>query len=405
MENNAVTEWQNAVRGELNNILSFWLKYGLDNDYGGFISRMNNDLEVDTTAPRGLIQNARILWTFARANRFDGGEKYLDVAQRAYDYLNKYFWDAEFGGMFWSLDRRGSPVDDKKRVYGQAFYIYGLAEYYMCTQFAPALERAREVFTLIEQYTCDTENGGYFETYNRDWTLADDLRLSDKDMNEAKSMNNHLHVLEAYTNLYRVCKEDIVERKLRELIQVFLDRIIDPRTAHFRLFFDPAWNSKTDRISFGHDIEGSWLLCEAVEVLGDRKLLKKVEKIAVKMAQAVYDEALEDDGSMVYEADIAGITEDFREFWPQAEGVVGFLNACQLSRKQYFFDAARGLWQYIDDHIIDKNKGEWFWRVLKDGTVDNNQPKISEWKGPYHNCRACIETITRLDHIKQKLGK
>ena len=242
MDNEAITTWQNRVRDELKNIFSFWIKYTIDNENGGFVAQIDNDLKIDKNAARGLIQNARILWTFAKANRFDGNEKYLDIAQRAYDYLNKYFWDSEFGGAFWSLDRQGNPVDSKKRVYGQAFYIYGLAEYYMCTEFVPALERAQEVFRLMEDNTYDVENGGYFETYERDWSLAEDLRLSEKDMNEKKSMNNHLHVLEAYTNLYRVWKDDVVEKKLGEMIEVFSEHIIAPQPAHYKLFFAESCN-------------------------------------------------------------------------------------------------------------------------------------------------------------------
>jgi mannobiose 2-epimerase len=234
----------------------------------------------------------------------------------------------------------------------------------------------------------------------RDWSEADaSARLSDKDMNEKKSMNNHLHLLEAYTNLYRVWKDQRVEQRLRELIALFEQRILDPRALHLHHFFDEQWHVRSDTYIFGHDIEGTWLLCEAAEVLGDAALLKHVQAVALRMAEVVLREGVDVDGALRYEGKMGKITDGGKECWPQAEAVIGFLNAFQLSGDVKFLEAARRAWDFIERHLVDRVHGEWFWRITPEGRVDTTLPKVSEWKGPYHGSRACLETLHRLRAI------
>jgi mannobiose 2-epimerase len=293
-------------------------------------------------------------------------------------------------------------VDDKKKIYGQAFYVYALSEYHLATQHAPALARAQELFELIERYSYDGAHGGYFETCNRDWTVADDARLSDKDMNEKKSMNNHLHVLEGYTNLYRVWRDLRAESRLAELVDVFDRHILDRDTFHFGHFFDDAWRPKSDTCTFGHDIEGSWLLCEAADVLGRAEKTATVTDLALKIATAVCEQGLDDDGGLFYEGKDGQVIDTNKEWWPQAEAVVGFLNAHELSGQPRFLEAARKCWDFILRNIVDRTHGEWFWRVARDGTPDQREPKVSEWKSPYHNTRTCLEAIRRLTALSRK---
>ena len=253
------------------------------------------------------------------------------------------------------------------------------------------------MFELIEHHAHDAKFGGYIEVCNRDWSEAGaEARLSDKDMNEKKSMNNHLHVLEAYTNLFRVWPEPRVAERLRELIELFLTRILDVRTKHLHHFFNEQWQVRSDTYTFGHDIEASWLLCEAAEVLGDTKLLERVRAIALQMAAAVLDEGFDPRGGLCYEGRDKNIIDPGRECWPQAEAVVGFLNAFELSGNPAFFDAAWRTWKFIETHLVDRVHGEWFWRINPDGQPDQKLPKVSEWKGPYHATRACLETLRRL---------
>ena len=392
--------FRDRVEAELTrDILPFWIKHSVDNEHGGFWGTIENDLKVIKDSEKGVILNSRILWAFSKTYRTYHEAVLLQLAQRAFDYLTRYFIDADFGGAYWTVDRAGRPLDTKKKIYAQAFVLYALAEYYEATSDNSAIQKAGELFDLIEQRSRDSEFGGYFETYERDWSPASDQRLSEVDMDEKKSMNTHLHVLEAYTSLARARKDATSRIRLRELIEIFLMNILDPESFHFMLFFTESWTCRSNRISFGHDIEGSWLLCEAADTLEDPPLRKRVQDTALRMARAVYSEARDRDGALLYEADPSGITDDDKHWWPQAEAVVGFLNAYELSGEDCFFHAAHECWNFIEEKLIDRVHGEWFWQVSRKGIADPSRYKVGQWKGPYHNSRTCLETMQRLDRI------
>ena len=378
-------------------ILPFWLKYSIDDEYGGFRGRIANDLAIESHADKGVILSARILWTFSNAYSVYRDRVYRSTASRAYEYLDRFFWDQDFGGVYWMVDYTGRPTDTKKRIYGQAFTVYALAEYYHATGDAEALDKALRLVEQIETASHNARNGGYFETYERDWTLATDQRLSAVDMDEKKSMNTHLHLLEAYANLLRFHEDATVRRRLRELIEIFLGDIIHPATRHFILFFDEQWRPRSAKISFGHDIEGSWLLVEAAAILGDPAVLGRAREAAVKMAQAVYEQGLDSDGGLLYEANPANTD---KHWWPQAEAVAGFLNAYRLSGRQHFLNAAERSWDFIERFIVDREHGEWFSLVSKEGVASSVPDKVGPWKCPYHNSRACFEAMERLDAAK-----
>ena len=286
MESNTILVFCKRVEKELfENITPFWINYSKDNESGGFYGRISNDLVVDHEAPKSLILNTRILWTFSVLYQFRENEEFLYMAERAYNYIINHFFDHEMGGVYWLLDYKGQVIDNRKKIYGQAFTIYAFTEYYAATQNEKALEHAKSVFKLIEQHNFDKENTGYFEASNRNWTIAEDLRLSATDMNEKKSMNTHLHLIEAYTTLYKFWKDDLLKSRLIGLMNNFTTHIINPDTYHFILFQDELWQSKSDHVSFGHDIEGSWLLCEAAKILGDSELIQKTNDVAVKMVE------------------------------------------------------------------------------------------------------------------------
>lgn len=402
MNDAAVGRFLKQVEEELKgNILPFWLTHLRNTKTGGFIGRLSNDLVADETAPNGLILCARLLWTFSSLALFLYDDRCKKMAHLAYQLLRRDFWDKQYGGGYWQVGPQG-PLQTQKKTYGQAFLIYSLAEYYRLTQGPEPLAMAMEVFERLEEHALDEETGGYWEVMERDWTLAARQQLSDGDMTAPKSMNAHLHLLEAFAELYSVRPDRRIGIRLEELIEIFRQKILDPYSHHFGLFFERNWERLTRRVSFGHDIEGSWLLCRAAEVLGAEKWGPRVLPVSLDIAEAVLREGLDTDGSLLFERDEQGQVNAEKHFWCQAEAVVGFLNAFQLSARQEFFEAAWNVWRFIEDYQIDRTYGEWFWKLDAGRKPDLSMPKVSEWKCPYHNSRACMEAIRRLKMIQDE---
>ena len=396
-----VDHWAERVRSELvSNILPFWPRHVMDRENGGFYGIVDSDLRVRKDSVRASVINTRILWTYSAAARLVD-PAWREVADWAASYLNAKFWDAEYGGLYWMLDHHGFPVSDRKQTYSQAFGIYAFAEHFRMTGEHASLQRAKTLFELVEQHCSDPGFGGYLEARGRRWQALDDVRLSDKDLNSPKSMNTHLHVLEGYTNLLRAWPDARLKNAHRALLKTMLERIVDPATWHLKLFFDERWNSLCDHVSFGHDIEGSWLLVEAAEVLGDAALIDEARRTAVNMAEAAIT-GLDRDGSMLFEADGAGrIVDDRKHWWVQAESVVGFYNAWQISGDERFRTIARRAWDYIESSVVDRLHGEWHAKLSREGRplTEAEEPEaylVGPWKCPYHNARVCYEMLKRL---------
>ncbi|MFW6259608.1 MAG: AGE family epimerase/isomerase [Tangfeifania sp.] len=377
------------------NILNYWVKEVYDPQRKMFYGRITNDGKKFPEAPLSAVFTTRIMWTFAAAYRHYPTAIYKKMADEAFRILKEWFWDPVNGGIYWSVNPDGTPVDTKKQFYAEAFFIYALSEYYLAFQDETAKQIAISMFMLMERYAFDPEYGGYIEAKTAGWEDTDDLRLSPKEPDVKKSMNTHLHILEAYTSLYRIHKTEDTQNKLHHLIRIFLDKIIDPETYHFHLFFDADWTVRSDIDSYGHDIEGSWLLCEAAEVLGDKHLLEEVRKVALKMAEVTKKEGLDKNGGLYYEKAGNHLQEQF-DWWPQAEAVVGFFNAWQLNGNEKYLELAKQNWNFIQKYIIDHRKGEWFWGVSSDLKPLPND-KVNGWKAPYHNSRMCMEMMRRID--------
>lgn len=393
---NILSGMQQEMRTVLeDNILSFWADKMTDPVHGGFYGRITGTDKLEPQAVKGAVLNARILWTFSSAYRLLKKPGYLETATRAKRVIIDQFYDKEQGGIYWSLDYTGRPSDTKKQIYALGFAIYGLSEYHRATGDEEALDYAIRLFRSIEQYSFDAVKNGYCEALTRDWHEISDMRLSDKDENERKTMNTHLHILEPYTNLYRVWKDDGLEKQLRNLILLFTDRILNQQTGHLELFFDDDWVSKYRIVSYGHDIEASWLIHEAALVLGDKTLLEKVEPLVEYIAAAA-DEGLTSEGSMIYETfPDKGITDRDCYWWVQAENVVGHINLYQHFDDEVALQKAFRCWEYIKKHLIDYQNGEWYWSVRADGTVNTADDKAGFWKCPYHNGRMCMEMLER----------
>jgi len=388
--NKALVAYREELTTALYDILLYWEQFTIDTKDGGFYGAINNDNVVQQGSPKGSVLNSRILWTFSAAYKFNPKPGYLTLAERAYQYIRRYMQDPASGGVYWSVTATGEPLETRKQVYGQAFLIYALSEFYAINNVPEVLDWAIEVYRLLETHSYDPVYGGYYEAFSREWGPLEDLRLSPKDDNAAKTMNTHLHVLEAYTNLYRIWPDTGLRNKIHGLIDIFLEKIIDSATHQQILFFNTTWEPQSTVISYGHDIETSWLLQDAAEVLADGPLLERVKKNTVEMAQAAIA-GIATDGSLQYEDDN---TE--KHWWVQAEAMVGFFNAWQLNGEDKYLQLSLRNWEFVKKYIIDKEKGEWFWGVTEALEVMPGQDKAGFWKCPYHNSRACLELIHRI---------
>jgi mannobiose 2-epimerase len=370
------------------NILNYWIEKMVDPN-GGFYGRRNGHDVLDVDAPKGAVLNARILWSFSAAYRVLRDKKYLDMATRAKREIIDRFYDKEYGGIYWSLDAQGNPLDTKKQFYALGFAIYGLSEYSRATNDSEALEYAIRLYHDIENHSRDKARGGYIEALTRDWQPIDDMRLSDKDDNSSKTMNTHLHIIEPYTNLLRVWRDETLRQTTESLLSVFFDKIMDKNTGHLGLFFDNDWHRQDNIISYGHDIEASWLLLETAQVLGNSKYMPTVLNNTQRIANAALEGRC-DDGSMIYERHSDGTLDKDKHWWVQAETVIGQVYLGAFHNQPEMIDKAYQSWQYIKGNIIDYEGGEWHWSRRK-GRVNREDDKAGFWKCPYHNTRMCLE--------------
>jgi len=379
------------------NILNYWVKEVYDPQRKTFYGRISNDGIKYPDAPLSAVFTTRIMWTFAAAWRVYPTAIYKKMTDEAFRILLDYFWDSENGGIYWSIFPDGTPEDKKKQFYAEAFFIYALSEYYLAFRDEKAKQMAISMFMLMEKFAYDPEFGGYFEAKTADWKDTDDQRLSPKDKNVKKSMNTHLHILEAYSNFYRIYKDKQAKVKLEHLIRIFLEQIIDEKTGHLILFFDKDWTIRSQIDSYGHDIEATWLLCEAAELLGNEELEKEVKKVALRISEITLKEGLAEHGGMYYEKEGDKLKDQF-DWWPQAETVVGFFNSWQISNVEKYLKQTIQTWGFIKKYIVDKKNGEWF-RGVNSNLEPLNTDKVGPWKAPYHNARMCLEMIRRIEGI------
>lgn len=389
-----------AERELREDILPFWAGL-VDNEKGGFYGEVSNDLKINKEASKGLVLNARILWAFSAAFGAWRDPLYKQLADRAYDYLIAHFWDTEYKGLFWSVDSEGKPESVRKQIYGQAFGVYALSMYYLATDREDALQYAIELFGTIENNAFEAEYGGYVEALDRDWSALADMRLSAIDLNVPYSQNTHLHLLEAYAALAQAWPQTIVSQRLKVVWEILAMRIRDHRSNRLILFQDRDWSPLSTAVSHGHDIEASWLLCETADVLGDKGISERTHTIALAMARDVLEHG--------FDRSLGGVSDAIdhdspllgKEWWTQAEAVVGFLNAFELSGDDEFLAAAIHSWDFIEKYLIDHQYGEWYYLMTPEGKPYLEKPKVSMWKCPYHNTRAMLQIIERAKRLNE----
>ena len=401
----SLQELRSAMHDELTQrILPFWIERAHDRR-GGTIGLIGEDGQADLAAPKGVILHARVLWTFSAAFRALGDEAYRVAADQSAVHFAAHFVDPTFGGVFWMVDAEGRPLDDRKHVYAQAFAIYALAEHHRATGDDHSLRSAIAIHRLVEAHAHDALLGGYDEAFARDWTLLDDVRLSDQDLNEPKSMNTHLHLLEAYTTLHAVWPDARLARRLRELVELVLERIIAPERDRVIGFFTADWQPRSTKTSFGHDIEASWLLVEAADAVDEEELRARAREAALYLAASVLANGVDPEfGGIFNESDGDSLDTD-KEWWPQTEAIVGFLAAYQQSHDESFLRPALDTWRFVERHMLDRQQGEWYRRVSRSGDRTRGGEKVGPWKCPYHNSRACLEIMSRVDAMLAPAGR
>lgn len=391
-DNETIKQFSNELT---DNILNYWIRKVYDPQRQTFFGLIDANENAHPDAPQGVVMMTRILWTFSAAYKELPNAVYQKMADEAFRILTHHFWDDENGGVFWEVTPDGKPTNTSKQFYAQAFAIYAFAEYSRTFNNKEARQLAVTLFHLLEKYAFDPKNGGYLEASAANWKdpAPDFITPPGKDVR--KSMNTHLHVLEAYTNLYRICHQEDVREKIVHVLDLFTKHIINPQNHHFHMFFDMEWNAKTTAISYGHDIEGSWLLWEAAEVIHDEKIMAELRPLVIKMAEAVGRKALDPKGGLYNESDGDHWDKEFH-WWPQAEAVVGFYNAWQLTGDVRFKTWSDQAWSFIRQYVVDSKNGEWFGLLNPDYTV-RPMAKVSPWKCPYHNGRMCLEMMRRTE--------
>ena len=434
-----------SIKNELfSDILPYWEKHSRDTRPGfeGFFGHIDNDNNKNAACERSIVMTSRFLWTYSAVARLTKNKNYLDMAHFAYQTILNKFLDTKNGGVYWSVLPDGKPKVAKKQIYGEAFCIYGLSEFAAAVkeleegEVSPSLQPAAqssanpsagsdaarnacleeslseqsmnlalELFNLLETYAHDPEDGGYIEACAQNWKPTNDMILSPKDMNCPKSMNTNLHVMEAYTNLYRTLPVVFPDAKpirqevgdsLADLIKVTTDFILQPN-AHLGMFFDMKWQSLDDEISYGHDIEASWLLWEAACELADEEIKTQIHDTVIRVAQVALEEGFDHENGCMenFSKDNQTIRDRRRVWWNQAESMNGFYNAWEMTKASKYEKACEQQWAWIIEHQVDKNGGDWWSELDESGAPILAESKGGNWKTSYHNARACMEILRR----------
>lgn len=381
------------VKEELiGHILPFWSKLK-DAENGGFFGEMNFDLTVDPKANKGGIHISRFLWSFSAAYNATGNPEYLELAKHAYAFLVNKVYDHESKGLYWMVDYKGEPKDTRKHVYVQSFGIYALSEFYRASKDEVVLDLAKEIFNKVEELAYQSNTKAYKEEFDRNWNEISNEMLSEG-MNAELTMNTHIHILEAYTNLYKVWPSSELRKSLETLLEVMYEKIYNKETKFLGVFFDNEWNSIVQMLSFGHDIEASWLIDETLKLLEIEK--PEYVQMVIDIAYNIKNYAMQSDGSLINE-EVNGEKDYTRIWWVQAEAMVGFLNAYERTKDSEFTNLVKGLWEYTKANIVDhRENGEWFWSREADGKPTKRN--IGDpWKTPYHNSRFCLEIMKRVE--------
>ena len=374
------------------NILPYWIEKTPDYTHGGFIGRVDSYDVIHPKADKGVILNTRLLWTFAASYRKYSEQSYLEIADRAYQYILNNFLDHENGGCYWMLDYQGNPINDYKYLYAQSFMLYALSEYYSAVNEESVLKQCVKLFEIIEEKCCTNEGHGYNEVFDCDWNLLTGVVLGDDKEASRFTMNTHLHLMEAYTNLYKVWQNSRLKDKLTRLIQLHLNKMYDSEAKHFYSFFKEDWQPQIPEYSYGHDIEAAWLLYDSSIAINDSYLIEVTSNLIQTISKVVLKEGYDHKNGGVFNSGVDGsVVDTDKQWWVQAETIVGLSYAWMLTETSDYLLDIEDIWDYIDQNFKDHKKGEWYFLLSENGTPYTDKDKVGPWKGPYHTVRMCLE--------------
>ena len=409
----------NKMAGEMEailrrDILGVWFPRSVDQKDGGFYSNFDRDWKPSASAGKFSVFQGRMVWVASQIamKRPELKAQFLPIVSHGMKYLQDVLWDKQYGGFYWGRNDDGgtSPqYTDGKHLYGMSFGLYGATAAYQATNDASALELAKNAFRWMDEHAHDAKNGGYAEWLTRDGQVVQPSSENERFETVPvagfpigyKSMNTHIHLLESFTQLYEVWKDEILRRRVIELLEIVRDKIcVEPGVMN--LYFTADWRAIPDHDSYGHDVEAAYLMLEAEDILGRHD--PKTEKIARRLV----DHALaygwdETNGGLYREGTTFGKAEDLRkEWWVQFEG----LNALLLMHEKYgkqtatYFAAFQKQWRFIRDKQIDHEFGGVYDTVERDGTV-KDYSKARIWKEAYHDTRALLTVTERLRRLAQ----
>jgi cellobiose epimerase len=386
-------------------ILGFWYPKSIDREHGGYVVDFDAAGRFKGEAPKMIVTQARMLWLSSRLLREGrGGPDMREAARQGYRFLMDHMWDAEYGGFYWEVDRAGTKVvAPHKHLYGQSFGLYALSEYARATGDKAAIADATRLFTLLDARAHDTMYGGYVEFFSRDWSAEPaDVMPYLGVPHGVKTMNTHLHLMEALTAYYRASQSPLGATRLAELITIQSNTVVRKAsgacTDQYARNWTPRLAPDVARASYGHDLENIWLLVDALDALG-QPVAPHDDLFRTLFANALahgYDRqagGFYDSGPLGLDADRRG-----KVWWVQAESLVSALTMYKLTADPQYADVFRQTWQFVNEKQTDWTSGEWFETVAPDGTTGGD--KAHRWKAGYHNGRALLECLRLLSEAR-----
>ena len=412
-----IQEVYNEVSYHLNKeLIPFWETHGVDEVYGGYLTSFDEEGKVNEKEDKYIVTQTRMIWGYSAFARKLGHKEYLSKAKQGVEFLIRHFWDEEKGGWYWRTARNGSLIDNGKVVYGQTFAIYALAEYTLASGDQIGKEYACKTFDLLQKYCADTRYGGYLENLEPDWSVSEAGFAA----GDLKSLDIHMHTLEAFTTLYECTGEEIHKRKLQEVIGVIMDHMINKEAGcgknQFTVDFQakPAinirrtWNAEretgevldapVDTTSYGHNVELVWLLHRALEIMDSpvdiyHDITRKLVDHALKYGFDYEKGGVYRDGPQEGEPLIRD-----KEWWQNCESLIGFLDAYEKFGDEKYFDAFCLNWEFDTKYMINHQVGEWKQLLREDGSVLVAQIG-NPWKAMYHTGRSMMECVLRLKRL------